>query len=81
MQRLKDEGLDPSKPELSFAATSKGNETSLPKQEKKKVVMTKPGVSRKITSVELASKEAKDEAWFVVAGEVKMIFFIDSTAD
>ncbi|KIM36955.1 hypothetical protein M413DRAFT_448857 [Hebeloma cylindrosporum] len=33
-------------------------------------VMTKQGVDRKITIAELESSEAKEEAWFVVRGEV-----------
>ncbi|KAJ3562976.1 hypothetical protein NP233_g9237 [Leucocoprinus birnbaumii] len=52
MQRLKDEGLDPSKPDFKVDPTS----TSVVKID--------------ISVAELQSAQAKEEAWFVVKGEV-----------
>ncbi|KIM37539.1 hypothetical protein M413DRAFT_13248 [Hebeloma cylindrosporum] len=69
MQRLKDEGLDPAKP--NFSADSA--KPSTPKKELSKpaeIIMTKEGVDRKISIEELASPVAKEQAWFVVRGEV-----------
>jgi nitrate reductase (NAD(P)H) len=68
MQRLKDEGLDPSKADFSVKASSP-NRNMQP--EVLEIQMTKPGVNRKISIAELKSPEAKENAWFVVRGEVR----------
>jgi len=69
MQRLKDEGLDPTRPNFSTDSTAKSSsKAEIPKPAE--TVMTKPGVDRKITPAELESEEAKEQAWFVVRGEV-----------
>ncbi|KAF8805919.1 nitrate reductase [Phlegmacium glaucopus] len=66
MQRLKDKEQDPSKPQFSDVALR-----SYPnKRPVKEVPMTKPHVIRKITVEDLKSLEAKENAWFVVRGEV-----------
>jgi len=70
MQRLKDEGLDPTKPNFSTdPASLSTSKVEIPKQAE--TVMTKQGVDRKISIVELESSEAKEQAWFVVRGEVR----------
>ena len=69
MERLKDEGQDPTRPSLSTAATtSLTSKAGISKPAE--TVMTKQGVDRKITVAELESSEAKEQAWFVVRGEV-----------
>jgi len=69
MQRLKNEGLDPSKPDFSMNPPS----GSVKKLEIRasEVQMTKPGINRKISVGELQSARAKKEAWFIVKGEVR----------
>jgi nitrate reductase (NAD(P)H) len=70
MQRLKDEGLNPAKPNFSTDPASRSTskvEISKPAE----TVMTKQGVDRKITIAELEASEAKEQAWFVVRGEVR----------
>jgi nitrate reductase (NAD(P)H) len=70
MQRLKDEGLDPAKPNFSTdPATPSTSKVEISKPAE--TVMTKQGVDRKITVAELESSEAKEQAWFVVRGEVR----------
>jgi len=68
MQRLKNEGLDPSKPDFSTNTPSR----SVQKLETRasEVQMTKPGINRKISAEELQSVWARKEAWFIVKGEV-----------
>ncbi|KDR71724.1 hypothetical protein GALMADRAFT_229269 [Galerina marginata CBS 339.88] len=70
MQRLKDEGLDPSKPDFSFGSVGATKTDVVRAAPSSEIVMTKPGIARKISAAELASTEAKEEAWFVVRGEV-----------
>ncbi|KDR71730.1 hypothetical protein GALMADRAFT_74808, partial [Galerina marginata CBS 339.88] len=70
MQRLKDEGLDPSKPNFSFGLNGSTKPDVVRVSPSSEVPMTKPGIARKISAAELASMEAKEEAWFVVRGEV-----------
>lgn len=71
MQRLKDEGLDPAKPNFSTdSAPPSTSKVEIPKPAE--TVMTKHGVNRKITITELESIEAKEQAWFVVRGEVRL---------
>jgi nitrate reductase (NAD(P)H) len=69
MQRLKDEGLDPTKPIFSTDSTTRSTSKAAISKPAE-TVMTKPGVDRKITVAELESSEAKEQAWFVVRGEV-----------
>lgn len=69
MQRLKDEGFDPAKPNFSNTASPNVN-VAKPKPQAQEIQMTKPGVDRKISIAELSSSQAKEEAWFVVRGEV-----------
>jgi len=69
MQRLKEEGLDPTRPNFSTDSTARStSKAKVPKPTE--TVMTKQGVDRKITPAELESAEAKEQAWFVVRGEV-----------
>lgn len=72
MQRLKDEGIDPSNPDFLFdpTASTKPDDVRKVAVLPTEILMTKPGIARKIGAAELASTEAKDEAWFVVRGEV-----------
>jgi hypothetical protein len=67
MQKLKDDGFDPSKPNFS-TPFSPGPIAKMAVQEE--IRMTKPGLNRKISPAELQSPEAKKAAWFVVRGEV-----------
>ncbi|GAA5999899.1 hypothetical protein JCM10207_005962 [Rhodosporidiobolus poonsookiae] len=68
MQRLKDEGQDPTRPVFGKVA---GDEVVQPvKPKAQAVVMTKPGVDRKITKAELEAHNKEEEPWFVVHGEV-----------
>ena len=70
MQRIKDDGKDPSKPvfgDLSSSPVFK-TETTKPLPE---ISMTKPGVDRKITVEELEAHNKSDQPWFVVRGEVR----------
>ncbi|KAF9480637.1 nitrate reductase [Pholiota conissans] len=69
MQRLKDDGLDPSKPDFSLKSTGSAK-TNVSVAASSEVVMTNPSIMRKISAAELDSMEAKEEAWFVVRGEV-----------
>ncbi|KAF8887006.1 nitrate reductase [Gymnopilus junonius] len=72
MQRLKDEGCDPSNPDFDsdvIGATKPCN-AQRAAASPSDVLMTKPGITRKISAAELASAEAKKEAWFIVRGEV-----------
>jgi len=69
MQRLKDEGMDPSKPVFSrLPSTSKSSNIQVPMI---KESMTKPDISRKITADELEAYTREGGAWFVVKGEVR----------
>lgn len=69
MQRLKDQGMDPSKPVFLSDLSSEGIKAfKMPFSE---VRMTKPGVDRKITAEELATHKQGDEPWFAVKGEVR----------
>ena len=69
MQRLKDKGMDPSKPHFSDVQLT----SSYPKKAANEISMTKPDVVRKIRAEELESPEARENAWFVVRGEVYII--------
>ncbi|KAJ2926667.1 hypothetical protein H1R20_g10437, partial [Candolleomyces eurysporus] len=69
MQRLKDQGRDPTKPVFGVSALNETvqNEDAV---EQEVVSMIKPGVTRKITKEELAEHTGTDNPWFVVKGEV-----------
>ena len=70
MQRLKDQGRDPTKPifGVSVAEETVRNDDTVVQEV---VSMTKPGVNRKITKEELAEHTGADNPWFVVKGEVR----------
>lgn len=69
MQRLKDAGLDPTKPIFSNDPSSERAQVhKIPSPEAR---MIKPGVDRKITAEELAAHNQQDEPWFAVKGEVR----------
>ncbi|KAG2006713.1 acyl-CoA dehydrogenase [Coprinopsis cinerea AmutBmut pab1-1] len=69
MQRLKDAGQDPSKPEFN-PKRSASSVVAKPAEPVEEVKMTKPGVTRKITLEELAAHAHDETPWFVVRGEV-----------
>jgi len=75
MQRLKDEGLDPSAPSFSATSSTKvesGAALVAPAAValRPPSVMVKPGVDRKITLAELQAHNTESEPWFVVEGQV-----------
>ncbi|CEQ42493.1 SPOSA6832_04325, partial [Sporobolomyces salmonicolor] len=74
MDRLKESGLDPANPSFTKAVPEDAEIVARAKQaavaEKPKIVMTKEGVDRKITSAELMAHNKEEEPWFVVNGEV-----------
>ncbi|GAA5958088.1 hypothetical protein JCM21900_003582 [Sporobolomyces salmonicolor] len=74
MDRLKESGLDPANPSFTKAVPEDAQIVARAKQaavaEKPKIVMTKEGVDRKITSAELMAHNKEEEPWFVVNGEV-----------
>ena len=69
MQRLKDEGQDILNPMFRQGA-AKDNVAATMADVKEKIVMTLPGVTRKITLEELQAHNTESEPWFVVEGEV-----------
>ena len=70
MQRLKDQGRDPAKPIFGASGSNEPvRDDALVVQEV--VSMTKPGVTRKITTEELAEHTNVENPWFVVKGEVR----------
>lgn len=71
MQRLKDEGLDASKPCFSTTSMSK---KSFEPIEKPEVSMKKESISREITIEELQAHNKPEEPWFSVQGEVMIVF-------
>jgi cytochrome b involved in lipid metabolism len=74
MERLKEAGLDPADPNFSKLAPEDAEIAAQAKQnaavKKPKLVMTKPGVDRKISQAELVAHNKEDNPWFVVNGEV-----------
>ncbi|PPQ70964.1 hypothetical protein CVT25_012099 [Psilocybe cyanescens] len=70
MQRLKDEGLDPSKPDFSSHSRRPDTANSIHAKPPDKISMIRPDITKKIGQAELESDKAKEEAWFVVCGEV-----------
>lgn len=71
MQRLKDEGLDPSKPDFSSHSRRPDTANFIHAKPPDKISMIRPDITKKIGQAELESDKAKEEAWFVVCGEVK----------
>lgn len=75
MQRLKDGGQDPALPAFATAvgadASADGTASKTPAElHKEALVMTKPGVDRKITQAEVDAHRDASEPWFVVHDEV-----------
>ncbi|KAH9478951.1 Nitrate reductase [NADPH] [Psilocybe cubensis] len=70
IQRLKDAGLDPTKPDFSSPSNSSSSPDAVKINPPDQIRMTNPSTTRKISQSELESDEAKREAWFVVRGEV-----------
>ncbi|GAA5913630.1 uncharacterized protein JCM6883_004028 [Sporobolomyces salmoneus] len=76
MERMKEAGIDPLKPEFkekNSSSLDQGPNKTLDKVVSKKpqVVMTKPGVDRKITMDEVRAQGSSEETpWFIVHGEV-----------
>ncbi|GAA6022863.1 hypothetical protein JCM11491_007022 [Sporobolomyces phaffii] len=74
MERMKEAGIDPLKPRFQQATRAIGDleQVAAPAAAKKsQVVMTKPGVVRKITMAEVREHGATEAApWFIVHGEV-----------
>ena len=74
MQRVKDEGQDPSKPTFSYGASSQDPSERVNRSPAVTVSMTNPAVKRSITVEELQAHNTKDRPWFVVDGEVGFTF-------
>lgn len=70
MRRLKDDGLDPSKPKFFMRQESGIYSIAKGIEQAPDVIMTKPNIKRKIRMEDLTTAEAKQKAWFVVRGEV-----------
>lgn len=74
MESMKDAGLDPLKPVFKKAANSGTDVDKVLENvvtKKPQVVMTKPGVVRRITMEEVRDQGATEaEPWFIVHGEV-----------
>jgi nitrate reductase (NAD(P)H) len=69
MQRIKDESRDPTQPRFGDPAPAAPLKDASA-EKASDVVMTKPGVNRKITKAELAEHTGPENPWFVVQGEV-----------
>jgi hypothetical protein len=70
MQRLKNDGVDPTKPLFSeISPTSKSPQPV--EQPLVEVPMTKPTINRKITADELEVHQREGDPWFAVKGEVR----------
>ncbi|GAA5945071.1 uncharacterized protein JCM15063_001650 [Sporobolomyces koalae] len=72
MERLKDSGVDPLKPTFKESSVADTDQASRnPPAPTKQLVMTKPGVDRKITMQEVREQGATEETpWFIVHGQV-----------
>ncbi|KAF8967746.1 nitrate reductase [Flammula alnicola] len=68
MQRVKDEGRDPSMPD--FSVKNELSEKVVEKPTPAPISMTKPGNSRKVTLKDLKAHATAEHPWFVVHGEV-----------
>lgn len=71
MQRLKDEGIDPSQPNFSMSSNPSAPANVVNTKPPGQICMTNSSITRRISQSELESDQAKTEAWFVVHGEVK----------
>lgn len=70
MQRLKDEGADPSKPAFSRTTSTTKSLVNI-KVPHIEESMTKPGINRKISADDLEARGREGYPWFVVNGEVR----------
>jgi nitrate reductase (NAD(P)H) len=70
MQRIKDEGGDPTKHNFS-GSTSTSQSPQTIKAPPIDRPMTKPGINRKISVYELEAHSRQGDPWFVVKGEVR----------
>ncbi|GAA5984122.1 hypothetical protein JCM10908_006059 [Rhodotorula pacifica] len=72
MERIKENGQNPANPSFLVLAPEDDddNETAPKPVVKPAVIMTKPGVDRRITMDELRAHNKESEPWFVVHGEV-----------
>ena len=70
MQRIKDDGVDPTKPVFSRSPVASGSPQVI-RVPHTEGLMTKPGIDRKITADELEAHSREAEPWFVVKGEVR----------
>jgi nitrate reductase (NAD(P)H) len=71
MQRIKDDGMDPTKPVFSRGTPTTRSPQAI-KVELIEEPMTKPGIDGKITAVELEAHQREGDPWFVVRGEVRL---------
>lgn len=74
MQRIKEDGQDPSKPNLSKHTSPSDLSVSNARSSTPPVPMTNPAVKRKITLEELQAHNTKERPWFVVDGEVRFAY-------
>jgi hypothetical protein len=70
MQRLKDEGVDPSKPAFSRSTSTAKSLVDI-KVSHMDESMTKPGINHKISADDLEARGREGYPWFVVNGEVR----------
>lgn len=70
MQRMKDEGRDILQPMFKNSAGTDKDVGTMATETKPQIVMTKEGVSRKITMEEVKAHSSPEEPWFIVHGEV-----------
>ena len=70
MQRLKDEGQDILNPMFRQGTAKDHVAATMGDVKKDKIVMTLPGVTRKITLEEVQAHNKEEEPWFIVEGEV-----------
>jgi len=82
MQRIKDEGQNPSKPNLSQGTSPQDLSAEPSVSGNSPVSMTNPAVKRSITLQELQAHHTKENPWFAVDGEVGFPFgFLLMTTD
>lgn len=74
MQRIKDEGQDPSKPSFRLGTSPQNPSEKINTSGPLPVSMKNPAVKRSITLKELQAHNTKDRPWFVVDGEVGFVF-------
>jgi nitrate reductase (NAD(P)H) len=71
MQRIKDEGQDPSAPNLTKHNSPSDLSAAITRPSTPPALMTNPAVKRMITLDELQAHSTKERPWFVVDGEVR----------